>query len=100
MKNILTLVAFAGVLSGCASMVVTDEKLQQRTAFALGLDVDSFTIANRSDEGIRTDYSVKTKSGQSYNCYMTGIFSFVGPAVSDAICSKPGERPRNPLTGQ
>ncbi len=72
---------------GCASKAVKDSDLEQNTSFALGLDQDQFTISNRVDSGVTTNYVVKTKSGKNYRCYVTGTFSIMGPAVSDAICS-------------
>lgn len=85
------------VLSGCASFAVTDDKLIQNTAFALGLNKDEFAIHDRVDDGIKTTYSVKTKSGTQFNCYVTGTVGITGSAVSDAMCSKKGEPMKNPL---
>lgn len=72
------------LLAGCASVSVTENTLENRTAFALGLDAGDFTISNRQDSGVRTDYEVSTKRGERYACYVTGS---VG-VVSDAICSR------------
>jgi hypothetical protein len=82
---------------GCASVAVTDSAIEERTAFALGLQRGSFTISERKDDGVRTQYAVQTKAGQRYNCYVAGSFSVIGRTVSDAICNKPGEAPKNPL---
>lgn len=87
----------ATAVSGCASMAVTGESLEDKTAFALGLEKGEFSISNRVDNGVRTDYAVRTKRGQEYRCYVTGIVSLMGRAVSDAMCSKKGEPARNPL---
>jgi hypothetical protein len=84
-------------LFGCASTAVTNNKLKQNTAFAIGLDEDNFNIYNRVDDGIKTTYSVKTKSGQQYNCYVTGMVSITGRVVSDAMCNEKGEPAKNPL---
>lgn len=83
--------------AGCASLAVTDDAIVDRTAFALGLGKSDFTISNRTDEGTTTRYSVRTKTGQDYNCFLGGSFSVLGRSVSEAICSKKGEPPRNPL---
>lgn len=84
-------------LSGCASQAVTATHLEENTAFSLGMDKSDFTISNRRDSGIKTSYLVKTNSGQQYSCYVTGTFSVVGRAVSDAICNEKGKPARNPL---
>jgi hypothetical protein len=100
----MTILLSASALGvGCgsmAAMAVTDDALQQRTAFALGLERGSFTISNRQDDGVRTNYVVTTRSGQRYNCYVTGVVNITGRTVSDALCSKPGEAPKNPLLGR
>jgi hypothetical protein len=82
-----TLLIFA---CGCASVAVTGNSIEERTAFALGLDKNEFSIDNRRDNGMRTDYIVQTKGGVRYNCYVTGTLSVTGRVVSDAICSQPG----------
>ncbi len=98
-KKILLVTVLVGshFLSGCASQAVSDDNLTQNTAFALGLDSNEFSISNRADSGIKTTYSVKTKSGKQYNCYVTGTISIVGKVVSDAICNEKGKPVKNPL---
>jgi hypothetical protein len=96
-KLLIPLTSVAAFLSGCASVAVSTDLIEQRTAFALGLDRSSFTISNRQDDGLRTQYVATAKNGQRYNCYVTGTFSVTGRVVSDALCSKPGEAPKNPL---
>ena len=73
---------------------VSKEKLQDRTAFALGLENGDFTLFDIKKEGFETRYVVKTKSGDEYRCYVGSAF-FAG--VSDAVCSKKGEPAKNPL---
>ncbi|MFC3607496.1 hypothetical protein [Stutzerimonas tarimensis] len=84
-------------VAGCASMAVSDDQILQNTAFALGIDADQLVIADRRDSGVKTTYSASTPSGTRYNCYVTGTIGVMGPAVSDAICSRPGEAAPNPL---
>lgn len=68
--------------------VVTEEILVQRTSLALGLAADQFTISDRSGSGVRTDYSVATKAGRQYACYVTSARTFTGSVVSDALCTE------------
>jgi hypothetical protein len=93
----LGLLAAALATAGCASIAVTEEALVQRTAFAIGLNQGDFTISNRQDEGTTTRYSVRTKSGLDYNCFVGGSISVVGRSVSEAVCTRKGEPARNPL---
>ncbi|TXH59829.1 MAG: hypothetical protein E6Q93_08015 [Burkholderiaceae bacterium] len=78
-------------------MAVTDEAIVERTAFALGLAKGDFTVSNRVDDGTTTRYSVRTKTGQDFNCFVGGSISVTGRTVSEAICTKKGEVARNPL---
>ena len=86
-KTALIACASALFITGCASVAVNDAALAQRTSLALGLTSDQFTISNRVDSGVRTDYSVQTAAGENYACYVTGIISVTGRVVSDAICT-------------
>ncbi len=96
-KNLISLTSIATLLAGCASVAVSTDAIEQRTATALGLERGGFAISSRQDDGVRTQYVATTRNGQRYNCYVTGTLSVTGRIVSDAICSKPGETPRNPL---
>lgn len=87
MKSTLFCAAILAALSGCASVAVNDDSLQNRTASALSLQKDEFTISDRTDTGIRTDYTVTTRKNQVYSCYVTGTVSVVGRVVSDAMCT-------------
>ena len=73
---------------------VSVEALQDKTAFALGLEDDEFDITDVRKEGISTHYKVKAKSVAQYRCYVTAVL--FTPA-SDAVCSKKGEAATNPL---
>jgi len=78
----------AGLMAGCASVTVDNNSIEDRTAFALGLDKSAFTVSNRVDDGVVSRYSVTTKAGKKYNCYVGGGLSILGRQVSDAICNE------------
>ena len=86
------------VLAGCASVAITDDKITERTALALGLNAGSFTVHDRQDEATVSRYVVKTRNGDQYNCYVGGAVSLMGRIVSDAVCTKRGEPARTTLT--
>lgn len=97
--TILTAVCGTAFVAGCASTVVKEDHLQQKTAFALGLQANSFTVADRVDDGLQTRYSVRTNDGRRFNCYVEGSFSFgTGRVVTDAICSQIGKPANNTST--
>lgn len=93
MKNLFlcSLALASVVMTGCASMAVTDDAIEKNTAFALGLEKGDFTVSNRQDSGLKSTYSVATKAGKKYNCYVEGTVSVVGRVVSDAICVELGK---------
>lgn len=94
-------VALVPVLfAGCASVAVTSDILERRTADALGLQPGTFVISEREDEGTTTRYTVQTRQGQRYRCFVGGSFNVLGRSVSEAVCNRPGETPRNPLLGR
>ena len=78
----------ATLATGCASMAVTDDAIVTNTARSLGLDKSDFTVSDRADSGVQTTYTVRTKAGKSYSCYVTGTVSVTGRIVSDALCSE------------
>lgn len=89
----ITALTTALLLSGCAA-TIDQGGLEQRTAQAIGQPSGQFSISERSEEtGGRINYSVKTKDGGTYRCYMysaTGFqkaMSFGQTPHSDAICT-------------
>ena len=63
----------------CALAEVSAEKIEQRTAFALGLEKGAFTISDLLDEGIRTNYVVKINTGSEVSslrsCPESGVYT-------------------------
>lgn len=81
------------LLSGCAA-TIDQNGLEQRTAQAIGRSVGQFTISDRSEEtGGRINYTVNTRDGAAYRCYLYGAtgfqraMSFGQTPHSDAICT-------------
>lgn len=91
-SGFLFVTLLAGLTTGCASMTVTNDALEKNTAFALGIEKNTFTIYDREDDGMKSTYLVKTNSGKKYSCYVTGSVTVVGRVVSDAICNEAGKR--------
>lgn len=81
------------LLAGCAA-TINQEGLEQRTAQAIGRSVGQFAITDRSEEtGGRINYTVNTRDGATYRCYLYGAtgfqkaMSFGQTPHSDAICT-------------
>jgi len=89
--KVLSALALAAVMAGCASMAVTNDAIQQKTSFALGMTADQFTISDRVDDGLQSRYTATTKNGKVYMCYVEGTVTITGRVVSDAVCSEMGK---------
>jgi hypothetical protein len=93
LRPIAALTTAVLLLSGCAA-TIDQGGLDQRTAQAIGQPTGQFTITERSEEtGGRINYTVNTKSGGTYRCYMYSAtafqkaMSFGQTPHSDAICT-------------
>lgn len=86
----IAFISMVAILSACSSVSVKNDDLESRTSTALNLPKGSFTISNRVDSGVRTDYTV-TAGKSKYACYVTGSISVMGRNVSDAICTGSGK---------
>lgn len=83
--TVITCLTFAG----CGTInnaTVSDQKLKERAAVALGTSADAITISNRSNEGVRINFTATTGK-RSSQCYVTSTASMIGVVTSDAICS-------------
>lgn len=96
-------VAVAFGAAGCAA-VITQEGIEQRVAQATGSPVGSFTISDKTEgDAGRIDFTVTTKAGASYRCYLysaTGFqraMTFGQTPHSDAICTR---MPGGPAAGR
>lgn len=85
--------AALALLAGCAA-TIDQSGLEQRTAQAIGRSAGQFTISDRSEEGGgRINYTVITRDGAAYRCYLYGAtgfqkaMSFGQTPHSDAICT-------------
>jgi hypothetical protein len=92
-RLIAPLASSLALLAGCAS-TITQDGLEQRTAQAIGRSVGQFAINDRSEEsGGRINYTVNTRDGAAYRCYLYGAtgfqkaMSFGQTPHSDAICT-------------
>lgn len=81
------------LLTGCAA-TIDQSGIEQRTAQAIGRTAGQFSISDRSEEtGGRINYTVTTRDGATYRCYLYGAtgfqraMSFGQTPHSDAICT-------------
>lgn len=69
-KPTLAVLAASLVLSGCASTMLSDSRIQENTAFAL--NEPSVTISNRHDDGLTNTFYMARTSHGSYSCTING----------------------------
>lgn len=103
----LPVVAALLALSGCAA-TIDQGGIDQRTSMAIGREVGTFTISDRSeDTGGRINYTARTKDGAVYKCYLyaaTGLQQAVTLGQtphSDAMCTlfgRSGAAPSAPVS--
>ena len=89
MKKVLLMTLCSVVLAACGTVgnvVISDESLKEKAAFALDTTADKVTISNRRGD-IDSIKFVATTRGRSHQCYITTV---AGVISSDAICSGAG----------
>jgi len=82
MKRFIPMLTVCVILAACTS-IISEEKIVDRTSFALGQPSSEFTISNRKNSAIKTTYTATTKKGKTYSCYVEGPLP-----VSDALCNE------------
>jgi hypothetical protein len=85
--------------AGCASQLLSEDRLLTNTAGALGIPVTDLTISNRSEQVPNTYYTAKTKSGVEYACIINGGGILAAGMINPPQCTKKGEvaKPYNPF---
>ena len=89
MKKVLLMTLCSVVLAACGTVgnvVISDDSLKEKAAFALDTTADKVTISNRRGD-IDSIKFVATTRGRSHQCYIT---TMAGVLSSQAICSGAG----------
>lgn len=97
--NIATISIIATITAGCASQLLSEDRLLTNTAGALGIPASELTISNRNEQVPNTYYLAKTKSGVEYACIINGGGILAAGMVNPPQCTKKGEiaKPYNPF---
>ena len=88
MKKILCAVTLGLLLSGCATTLLSNERIISNTAGVLGISPDDITISNRRTEMVNTYYIAKTKKGAVYACAINGGNLLTAGMVNAPTCKK------------
>lgn len=86
MNRLILIAVLTSFIGGCGTlgnMVMNDNSLASKAAFALNTTTDKVTITNRTSS-IDSINFVATTKGKSYQCYIT---TMGGVISSDAVCS-------------
>lgn len=79
------------MLAGCASTLLSEDRLKSNTAGVIGVPADQIVISNRREEPPNTYYSVATRAGAKYNCVINGGNFWTAGMVNPPTCGKPGQ---------
>jgi hypothetical protein len=73
-KKYFLFVSFTALVffGGCATTILSNDRIVDETAGALGMLPNDITIENRRTEIINTYYTVKTTDGKEFNCIING----------------------------
>jgi len=86
----LLLAVFAGTVfvSGCASTMLSNDRISSNTAGVLGIQPGDITITDRREETPNTYYTVTTRSGKKYACVINGGGILAMGMTNPPTCSK------------
>lgn len=89
----------AATLCGCASQLLSDERLRQNTAGILGVGPEEIVISDRTEQTPNTYYTATLRNGRKFTCLVNGGSVLAAGMVNPPSCSAKGQplRDTNPL---
>jgi len=72
MKVAVVIMLAVVLAAGCTSIILTDDRIRANTAGIIGVGPDELSIENRRTEMDNIYYTAKTKSGDEYECFISG----------------------------
>ena len=86
----LLFAALAGVclVSGCASTMLSNDRLTSNTAGVLGVSPSDISITDRREETPNTYYTVTTHAGKKYACVINGGGILAMGMTTPPTCAK------------
>lgn len=88
MRLILIALISVLLLSGCAGMFVSDERLKSNTAGVLGVSPNDITIKNRTSEMTNVYYNAVMNNGDEYACTCNGGNILTMGMINGPFCTK------------
>ncbi|WP_371436265.1 hypothetical protein [Polaromonas sp.] len=81
------------VTAGCASQLLSDDRLRSQTAPLVGANVSDVAISDRREEGTNTYYTAKTSAGE-FTCSINGGNIFAAGLTQGGQCTKKAVAPK------
>lgn len=96
-RNILAISAVTILSAGCASQLLSDDRLANSTAAMIGVPANELTVSGRNEVGGQTYYKAKSKAGVEYDCMISGGNFATAGMIQGAQCNKKGYVPTAPI---
>lgn len=93
--HLIVIAVCACLSAGCASQILSDERIRTNTAGVLGESAESVSISNRREQTPNTYYTATIKSGAEYDCLINGGNVMTLGMVNPPLCNKKGEPPKS-----
>ena len=87
-KLLLAVLAGSFFVTGCASMMMSDDIVISNTANVLQVKPSDLTVTGRRENMMITYYTATTKSGNRYACTIAGGDAFTFGVSNPPICNK------------
>lgn len=96
-RNIFAIAAVTLVSAGCASQLLSDDRLAKSTAAMIGVPANELTVSDRNEVSNQTYYKAKSKAGVEYDCMINGGNFATAGMIQGAQCNKKGYVPTSPV---
>lgn len=91
-KSFIAVFVIGGLaLGGCASTMLSNERIASETAGILGVSPEELSIQNRRTEATNTYYVARTKTGKEYACVINGGNALTFGMVNPPSCNSKGK---------
>jgi hypothetical protein len=75
------------IVSGCATNLLSDDRIRANTAGVLGQPASAVVISDRREEGLNTYYTARTRRGV-FACSINGGNILTAGMVNAPICNR------------
>jgi len=83
------------LLAGCASQMLSDDRLRANTAGILGVSADQISISDRVEQVPNTYYTAAIKDGRKFSCTINGGGILAAGMTNPPACAPKGQPIKN-----